>query len=108
MEIEVEPMKHLKIENGKGQYSVDGTTWKDLDMITKDELLRTMEFALNEEFEYDEYDKGKLPNPAQEIIYRNILTKIKELITKKERFKDESQQYYKDAISKYRTQKETN
>ena len=89
MEREVELMKHLRIENGKGQYSIDGTNWKDLDIITKDELLNIMECALNDDFEFDEYDKALLPNPAQEIIFRNIFTKIKELITKKERFKDE-------------------
>lgn len=99
----VKLMKHLKIESGKGQYSINGTIWIDLDVITKDDLLKMMELTLDDDFIIDDYDKEKLPNPAQEIMYRNIHSKLKELFQKRERFRDESQQYYKDALLKYRS-----
>ena len=97
-------MKHLRIENNKGQYSIDGKLWLDLEVITKDDLLKLVDLALDDEYLMDDYEKEKLPNPAQEIIYRNIFTKLSELVEKKERFKDESQQYYKEALLKYRSE----
>jgi hypothetical protein len=58
-------MKHLRIESGKGQYSIDGIIWKDLDTITKDELLQMIDLTMEDDFTIDEYDKNKLPNPAK-------------------------------------------
>jgi len=50
----------------------------------------------------DDYIRDQIKNPAHEIIYRNLHTKLHELTNKKERFHDESQQLYKDALQKYR------
>ena len=62
-----------------------------------------MDFALADGFEMDSYDRTKLANPAHEIVYRNLHSKLAELITKKDRFKDESLRLYADAIRKYKS-----
>jgi hypothetical protein len=97
------PTKHLRVDSEKGQYSVDGTNWTDIDKIGKADLLRLMDLALRDDFEMDPYDKAKLANPAHEIVYRNLFSKLAELVTKKDRFKDESLRLYADALRKYRS-----
>lgn len=97
-------MKHLRITEGKGQYSIDGSSWTDMDNINKSELLKLVDIALTAEFFMEPYRKELIRNPAHEIIYRNIHAKLEELVTKKDRFKDESEQLYREAIQKYRTQ----
>ena len=94
-------MKHLKIDANKGLYSIDGASWNEIDRIGKDDLLKLVDLALGEEFEMDAYNKDNLPNPAHEIVYRNLHAKLADLQARKERFKDESQQLYRDAIRKY-------
>jgi len=97
-------MKHLRITEGKGQYSIDGYNWTDMDKIDKSELLKLVNMALTAEFIMEPYNKELIRNPAHEIIYRNIYAKLEELVTKKDRFKDESEQLYREAIQKYKTQ----
>jgi hypothetical protein len=97
-------MKHLRINSGKGQYSLDGINWTEIDKIGKEDLLKLMDFALTNGFEMDPYDKDRLTNSAHEIVYRNIHAKLAELTTKKERFRDESQRLYGDVIRKYKSQ----
>lgn len=94
-------MKHLKVESGKGQFSIDGSAWIDLDKFGKDDLLKLVDLALQDGFEMEPYDKEKIPQPAHEIIYRNLFTKLNELAGKKDRFKDESQQQFREALLKY-------
>lgn len=95
-------MKYLRINSGKGEFSVDGSNWSDIDKIGKEDLLRLMSLSLKENFEMDPYDKTLLPNPAQEIVYRNLHGKLGDLCGTKERFKDESQRLYSEAIRKYK------
>lgn len=95
-------MKHLRIKEGKGQCSIDGVIWTDLDKIGKDDVLKLVDLALSDGFSMDPYQRELIPNPAHEIIYRNLHTKLEELVVKKERFRDESQQLYREAIQKYR------
>jgi hypothetical protein len=94
-------MKHLRIDSGKGQYSVDGTNWIDLDKLGKDDLVKLLDLALTDGFEMDTYVKEQIPNPAHEVIYRNLSTKLTELLEKRERFRDESQQLFREALLKY-------
>ena len=96
------PMKHLRIESGKGQYSIDGENWADIDKIQKADMLILIDHALKDDFIMDTYARDRIQNPAHEIIYRNLHAKLAELTTKRERFHDESQQLYREAIQKYR------
>lgn len=94
-------MKYLRVDSGKGQYSVDGTDWIDLDRLGKDDLVKLIDLALEDGFEMDAYAKEQIPNPAHEVIYRNLATKLTELLGKRDRFKDESQQQFREALLKY-------
>jgi len=94
-------MKFLKIEDNKGFFAVDGKTWSPIDQINKEHLLQLLERALSDNFEMDNFEKEKLGNQAHQIIYKNIYEKFVELGKNKNRFKDESEAYYKEAIEKY-------
>lgn len=95
-------MKHLRIDAGKGQYSIDGEKWIDIDRIVKSDLLKLIDLALGAVFEMDPYVRESIPNPAHDIIYRNLFSKLNELVTNKDRFRDESQQLYRESLQKYR------
>lgn len=94
-------MKYLKIEDSKAAYTIDGVNWKPIDKIDKDALLLLVDLALSGEFEMDAYDEAILNNQAHQIIYKNIFEKFTELLNNKDRFRDESESLYKDAIEKY-------
>jgi len=94
-------MKHLRVESGKGQYSVSGGDWNSVDKLDKEALLKLAYLALEDEFEMDEYSEETIKNPAHQIIYKNIYDKLLQLSENKDRFKDESAQRYKKAYDKY-------
>ena len=59
--------------------------------------------AIDSDFEMDEYKEDILGNKAHQIIYKNIYEKFVTLLANKSRFKDESENLYKDALKKYST-----
>lgn len=95
-------MKYLKVEDNKGNFSLDGQAWLPVDSINKDHLLALIDKALTDEFEMDEFRKEEMRNQAHQIIYRNLYEKFKDLNAKRSRFRDESEALYKAAIEKYR------
>ena len=97
----VNPMKFLKIEDNKGYFSLEGTSWLPIDQINKDHLLKLLELALSTDFAMDAFEKEKLANQAHQIIYKHIYERFLELSKSKNRFKDESEALYKAAIEKY-------
>jgi hypothetical protein len=99
---EVKHMKHLRIESKSGQFSVDGSNWKNIDEIGKEEILKLVDLAMTSDFEMDPYDSALLPNPAHDIIYKNLSTKFSELVASRDRFRDECQALYREALEKYR------
>ena len=51
-------MKYLKIENNKAFYLKDKnqpSIWTEIDQIEKEDLLRLLDYAVNEDFELDTY-----------------------------------------------------
>ena len=95
-------MKCLKIEGGKGHFSINGADWLPIDQINKDHLFTLLDLAIEQdEFEIDEFNAETLANQAHQIIYRNIYEKFTEVRRNRSRFKDESAALYKDAIEKY-------
>lgn len=95
-------MKCLKIEKGKGFYSLNEEEWKDLDLISKDDLLAIIVSGISTGFIMDDYNVNVISNKAHEIIYKKLYDKLFELNSQKDRFKDESERVFKDAIDKYR------
>ena len=51
--------------------------------------------------EMDEYKDAIIQNEAHKIIYSGLYRKFKELLDNKNRFIDESENLYKDAVQKY-------
>lgn len=96
-------MKCLIIENGKGFFSLNGVSKTQLDLISKDDLLKILNLILEtgEDVSMDEYDDNKLYQAAHRIIYRNLYQKFQDLSLNKTRFKDESSVLYRSAIEKY-------
>lgn len=97
-------MKYLKIEDNKGYFLKEKgpTTWIEIDQIEKDDLLKLLEYAISDDFELDEYEEIKLGNKAHQIIYKHLSEKFTSFLLNKDRFKDEAENLYKEAIEKYR------
>lgn len=103
-------MKYLKIEDNKGYYrqtsETEDDTWVEIDKIGKEDLMILLDKAISSDFEMDEYKEEDLSHKAHQIVYNNIYEKFSHLYTNKDKFKDESEQLYKNAIEKYSNSEE--
>ncbi|MFG1485118.1 hypothetical protein ABMA77_03565 [Halobacteriovorax sp. RZ-1] len=95
-------MQFLKIENGKGHFSVDGVNWVEIHDIDKNNILNIISVGIEEGFEMDNPEEKVILNKAHEIIYDKLYGKFTELNEQRTRFKDESENLYKDALEKYK------
>lgn len=97
-------MNYSKIENSKVYYRLeDGEDWVEIDQIDKEDLLVLLDkFILEEDFELEEFDEKSIKNDVHKIIYEDIYNKFKNLNDNKDRFKDESNNRFKEAFNKYR------
>jgi hypothetical protein len=97
-------MKYLKIEDNKAFFLRDKEqpdVWTVIDEIDKDDLMRFLDYSLLENFEMDAFSEEILANKAHQIIYGNIYEKLKSFMSNKDRFKDETESIYKEALEKY-------
>lgn len=104
MNEKVEHMKYLKIEDNKAFFIKDknqADSWVEIDQIEKEDLLKLLDSATNEDFELDPYNEANLGNKAHQIIYKHLFEKFTSFLTNKDRFRDEAENLYKDAIEKY-------
>lgn len=100
-------MKLLKIENNIGQYSVDGTDYREIQDISKEDILVLVNKVLEDDVEIDEItDVNDIKSPAQKIIYNRIYTKLNELIASKQEILDKNQKIFADAYAKYKFEDE--
>ena len=99
-----EIMNYLRINKGKGQFMNHEGKYKDIDTINKEDKLFLLDEATKKDsdFEMEEMTKDAIKNEAHKIIYENISSKFKDLISKKDQFADESEALYKEALQKYR------
>jgi hypothetical protein len=95
-------MKLLKIDNELGQFLDGADDFQPIDRITKEDLLRLVNFTLKEEVEFDEYDEKKVKNQAHQIVYKSIYDKLVELRGRKQEFVDESERLYLTEYEKYK------
>ncbi len=102
-------MKILEIRDKKGYFlsrpsdaiRPSGTT--PIDQINKEDLMILLNLYINgDDIEMDSYEDHPIENPAQKIIYESIFDNFSELVDKKNRFKDEGERLYLDAIQKYK------
>lgn len=96
-------MKYLLVENGQGFYRTDeNVAKKPIDQITKEDILRLIELCLEDTtFEMDEFSLENLQHSAHYIIYKNIYSKLNDVLLKRVSFEDEMSALYKSAIDKY-------
>src|SRR4051812_12544666 len=101
-------MKCLKIKDGKGEFTVDGSNYFPLDQIDKENLMALLEIALDpdQEFEMDEYDSDIVTNAAHKVIYSNLYDKFTAVKVNKEHFTSEIDGLYQEAFNKYKLDEE--
>lgn len=96
-------MKYLRIDNGKGYYLGSDGELHEIDSIQKEDMLHLLDAATNRviDFEMDESEDG-IQNEVHRIIYKELHKRLKELLEDKDRFLDESESLYKEALQKYK------
>lgn len=95
-------MKILKNENNACYLNVDGIDKKILE-ITKEDILKSLEYIYNnEDTELDEYNKDKIVNEAERIVYENLYTKLNDFRENKKILKSEIDGLFKDLEEKYK------
>ena len=97
-------MKFLKINDNKAFFLKDKAepeNWTEIDKIEKEDLMKLLDFAIQEDFEMDVYDENILANKAHQIIYKSIYEKLNTFLNNKDRFKGETEAIYKEALEKY-------
>ena len=82
-----------------GGYS--GDSWNALDEISKEDILTIINLCLEGSFEMDSPTEETVHNKAHDIIYKNLYAKFLELNNQRTRFKDESENLFKEALAKY-------
>jgi hypothetical protein len=97
-------MKFLKIENNKVFFIKDKSqpdNWAEIDQMEKNDLMKLLDFATEEDFEMDDFDENLIQHKAHQIIYKNLFEKFSTFLLNKNRFKDESEAIFKEALEKY-------
>ncbi len=100
-------MKILKIESKVAKYTTDEKNYNNVETINAGDILKILNIVMEHDIEYDdliskESDPSVIANPAQWIIYNNLLIKIKSLIEQKSSIKEEVDILFKDAYDKYK------
>lgn len=97
-------MKYLEIDHGRVFFSFDesGKDRKPIDLITKDDLLKLIQCALDDgKFEMDAYNDALVQNAAHKVIYKNVYQKLDDLLKHRVSFNDERAGLYRAAINAY-------
>lgn len=97
-------MKYLKIEDNKAFFIKDKAqpeNWTEIDKIEKDDLLKLLDYATEDDFEMDIYEETILGHKAHQIIYKSLHEKLNIFLGNKVRFKDQTENIYKEELEKY-------
>ena len=95
-------MKILKYEDNVSYLYVDGK-YKKLLEISKEDILKSLEYIYeNEDAELEEYDKEKIVNEAETIVYENLYNKLNKFKEDKSILKNEIDSLFKDLEEKYK------
>jgi hypothetical protein len=95
-------MKLLKIEDSLGHFLMDSGQYNEVDKITKEDLLRLVNFTLEEDVDFDTYDEKSIKNHAHQIVYKSVFEKLRDLKDRKQEFIDESERLFLKEYEKYR------
>lgn len=98
-------MKYLKIENGKGFYLDSENEFQTIDLIQKEDMLNLLDAVTDKEIEFEmDENSDEILNEAHKIIYNELYKRLNELKEDKDRFLEESESLYKDALQKYKNE----
>lgn len=96
------PTKILRINKQAGQFwRLSESNWVSIDQIDKDALMGLVDLTLAGDVHIEEFDEEKLANPAHRIIYKSISEKLQALSGQRDKFRDECDRTYLEAIRKY-------
>ena len=71
--------------------------------ITKDDILKVLEYIYNnDDVELEEYDKDRIVNEAEKIVYENLYSKLNSFKENKQTLKNEIDDLFKDLEEKYK------
>ncbi len=104
-------MDYLKIDDNKAFFNRrenDKDYWHPIDEINKEDLFKLLNLAVESDFKMDEYDEKLLQNKAHQIIYKHLHAKFAEILLNKNKFKDDSENLFKEAWEKYRQTENVN
>lgn len=94
-------MKILKYENNVSYLNVDGKDKKILE-ISKEDILKVLEYIYeNEDAELEEYDKEKIVNEAEKIVYENLYNKLSNFKENKQILKSEIDNLFSELEERY-------
>lgn len=94
-------MKILKYENNVSYLNVDGKDKKILE-ISKEDILKALEYIYeNEDAELEEYDKEKIVNEAEKIVYENLYNKLSNFKENKQILKSEIDNLFSELEERY-------
>ena len=97
-------MKLLRIADSQGQFLVADGSHVAIDRITKEDLLRLVSLAIDEEVaELDEFDGEAIKNQAHKVIYKSVALKLADLRKRRKQFIDEAARLFLDEYESYRT-----
>ena len=95
-------MKILKFQNNTSYLYVDGKYKKILE-ISKDDILKALEYIYeNDDIELEEYDKNKIVNEAEKIVYENLYNKLNNFKENKLKLKNDIDDLFKDLEETYK------
>lgn len=101
--------KILRIDNGRGQYSLDGINYYDVDNLTKEDINRMLLFIIYNDVTFDSItESNKISNKAQEIIYSSVFEKFIEINNKKKEILQKIESDFSEAEKKYVIDKNLN
>ncbi len=94
-------MKLLKADSEQGFFLAEDGTYRVIDQITKEDLLRLVRSVLNDDVEFDEYDEEVIKNQAHQVVYKSIYRNLQSLKERKQEFIDESERLYLEDYKRY-------
>ncbi|WP_086445484.1 hypothetical protein [Candidatus Enterococcus lemimoniae] len=93
----------LKIEKGNPTFSIDGTKYENINKVDKNTILNLMKVIYESELtdisDFCNTDIETIQNPADKIVYENILNNLEDFISKRDVLKKEVNELYKEVDS---------
>lgn len=97
-------MKLLRIADNQGHFLAADGSYVAVDRITKEDLLRLVGSAIDEEAaELDEFDGEAIKNQAHKVIYKSVALKLADLRKRRTQFIDEAARLFWEEYESYRT-----